>query len=215
MKRQGMVKAILFDFWGTLVEQGVRSPLKQVQTMLNIQLPFGEYVVRMERALMTKEFAGLHEAFAAVCQEFGLGCEERKIEQLVGLWNKSWMLAHLYDDVEEVLGQLQQNYQLILVSNTDCISVSRVLEKIPLHKYFQRMYFSCLQGCLKTDPQFLAHILKEISLTPGECVYVGDSLQSDLAPAERAGIKAILIDRQDRRDFFPKICSLRELERHL
>ena len=50
-----MVKAILFDFWGTLMEQGVRSPIQHVKNALQIDLPFSEYVVRMERAMMTEQ----------------------------------------------------------------------------------------------------------------------------------------------------------------
>ena len=67
-----MVKAILFDFWGTLVENGVHSPIKQVKNILNIRLPFSEYVIRMEKAMMTQEFSSLKDAFIAVGKEFNI-----------------------------------------------------------------------------------------------------------------------------------------------
>ena len=54
-----MTKIILLDFWGTLVENGVWSPTKQVRNILGIRMPFPEYVVRMERSMMTKEFSSL------------------------------------------------------------------------------------------------------------------------------------------------------------
>ena len=50
-----MVKAVIFDFWGTLMENGVWSPIKQVQQILQIDLPFSEYVGRMEQAMMTEK----------------------------------------------------------------------------------------------------------------------------------------------------------------
>ena len=41
-----MVKAILFDFWGTLVENGVRSPVKQVKWILMLKdMDFSEYII--------------------------------------------------------------------------------------------------------------------------------------------------------------------------
>lgn len=206
-----MVNAIIFDFWGTLVEQGVWSPVKQVQNILDIRMPFPEYVVRMERAMMTSKFEQLKDAFEAVAKEFGVPCPPHKMEQLIGMWNKSWMLAKPYEDVIGVLQQLRGEYTLILVSNTDCFGVQRVLDKFKLAQYFDKIYLSYDLGLLKTDKKFMKKILEENNLTPGESVVVGDSLQSDVETAQRAGITAILIDRKNARDFEPKIISLMEL----
>jgi HAD superfamily hydrolase (TIGR01549 family) len=206
------MKALLFDFWGTLVEQGVRSPLQQAQEILDIRLPFSDYVVRMEKAMMTKPFAELKEAFAAVCQEFGHTCSEEQLEQLVGLWNKSWMLAQPYEETLEILAALKQRYRLILVSNTDNVSVTRVLEKFQLAAWFERKFLSFELGLLKTDQTFFSHLLDECGLAIEDCVMVGDSLQSDIMPAKKIGMKAVLVDRRNKRDFTPKIINLRELE---
>ncbi|MEK6950984.1 MAG: HAD family hydrolase [Nanoarchaeota archaeon] len=206
------MKALLFDFWGTLVEQGVRSPLAQAQEILDLRLPFSEYVVRMEKAMMTKPFAELKEAFAAVCQEFGNTCSDEQLEQLVGLWNKSWMLAQPYEETLEVLQELKQRYRLILVSNTDNISVTRVLEKFQLSALFERKFLSFEVGLLKTDRSFFNQILDEVNLAMEDCIMVGDSMESDIMPAKKIGMKAVLIDRRNKRDFSPKVVNLRELE---
>ena len=206
-----MVKAILFDFWGTLVENGVWSPIKQVKNILRINLPFSEYVVRMEKAMMTTSFPTLKEAFLAICEEFSIKCDDRDLDKLIGMWNKSWMLAHPYEEVEKVLEQLQQEYDLYLISNTDSFSILNVLEKYSLNKYFKKEFLSFNIGTIKTDPHFLKIVLKETNLKKEDCIIVGDSLQSDITAAEKAGIKAILVDRKDRRDFDPKIKNLNEL----
>jgi len=150
-----MVKAILFDFWGTLVEIGIHSPIKQVKDILAIDLPFSDYVVRMEQAMMTQKFDFLTEAFKAICQEFQIEPTPEQIEQLIGMWNKSWMLSRPYYEVESVLAQLQSKYRLILISNTDCFSLPRALEKFKLGQYFEKMYLSFEQGILKNEPAFL------------------------------------------------------------
>ncbi len=41
---------------------------------------------------------------------------------------------------------------------------------------------------------------------------VGDSVPTDIIGARSAGIKAILLDRRNRREFLPKITNLRELK---
>lgn len=210
-----MAKALLFDFWGTLVETGIHSPIKQVQDILAIELPFSEYVVRMERAMMTTSFDSLRDAFLAICREFTIEPTEEQIEQLIGRWNKSWMLSQPYYEVEQVLAQLQNQYRLILISNTDCFSLLRALEKFKLQKYFEKVYLSFEQGILKTDPTFFDKIMKDLELVPEDCLIIGDSIESDIKAAQQAGIKAILIDRRNRRDFNPKIRNLRELARWL
>ena len=210
-----MTKAIIFDLWGTLVETGVWSPIKQVRNILGIRMPFSEYVVRMERAMMTKEFPSLKEAFESVCKEFQINCPEYKMENLIGTWNKSWMLAKPYQDVEEELTKLKEKYTLILACNSDAFSVPKVLEKFNLGQYFEKKYFSFETNFLKTDESFLRNIINELGLTVEDCVFVGDSLQSDIKAAEKVGMKAVLIDRKNKRDYKLKINNLKELEKEL
>lgn len=208
-----MTKAILLDFWGTLVDNGVRSPIKQVKYTFDIRLPFSQYVVRLENAMMKKQFANLTDAFEMVCQEFKV--DHKQVENMVGMWNKNWMLAAPYPDTIQGLEELQSKYKLILISNTDNFSVPNVLEKFNLKKYFHDIVLSCEVGSLKTEPQFIQSILEKHGLKKEDCVLVGDSLLSDIQAATAAQIKGILIDRRNTREFKPKITSLLELKDHL
>ncbi len=209
-----MTKVLLFDFWGTLVENGVWSPTKQVQHTLRIDLPFSEFVVRLEEAMMTKPFSSLHEAFKSVCLEFGV-TEEGDIDYLVGMWNKSWMLSSLYPETKTVLSKLKGKYRLILISNTDNFSIMRALDKFGLAEYFEKMFLSYEMGVIKTDESFYPTVLETLKVRADDCVMIGDSIQSDIEPAEQAGIRAILVDRKGRRDHKDKIGSLFELEKLL
>jgi putative hydrolase of the HAD superfamily len=210
-----MIKTIIFDFWGTLVENGVWSPIKQVRNILNIKLPFGEYVVRMEKAMMTSKKESLQEAFKEVCKEFTIDCSNQQMEELIGMWNKSWMLAKPYDEIEEMLKSLKEEYNLILVSNTDSFSLPSVLEKFDLEKYFNKKYLSFEVGMLKNDVKLIPSILEENDIKVKECVFIGDSIHSDMMAAKDAGIKGILVDRNGRRDFEPKIKNIMELKKYL
>jgi len=208
-----MVQAILFDFWGTLAEAGVWSPVKQVKNILGVKLPFSEYVIKMEKVLMTQKFTDLREAFTKVCNEFNVEPTEEVLEELIGVWNKSWMLAAPYEEVVETLQKLRENYQIILVSNTDCFAINKVLEKFGLTTLFDKMFFSYDLGMLKTDRGFFLKVMSEMNLNVNDCVMVGDSIQSDIMAAKALGMKAILIDRKNTREFHPKIKSLREVEK--
>ncbi len=210
-----MIKVLLFDFWGTLVETGVYSPTKQVQDMLRVHMPFGQYVVKMERAMMTQKFDSLREAFLAVGETFGMRVHGEVMEQLIGLWNKSWMLARPYEEIEEMLGELQKKYRLVLVSNSDVFSVPKVVEKYGLGKYFEKQFWSYEMGKIKTDEEFMQAVLRELNVDVQDCVFIGDSLHSDMAVATRAGMRGILMDRKSGREYSPKVKSLRELQAQL
>ena len=206
-----MTKTIFFDFWGTLVEQGVWSPIKQVQRILDIRIPFSEYVTRMQKAMMTSSFSELREAFNAVGKEFEISISEKKMEELIGMWNTSWMLAVLYEETVQALSELREEYTLVLVCNTDQFSVERVLDKFNMKAHFNHIFLSYQEGSLKTDEQFFPAILAKLNVSADDCVMVGDSIQSDILPAERAGLKTLLVDRKGRQESDKKIRNLREL----
>ena len=65
---------------------------------------------------------------------------------------------------------------------------------------------------IKTNPKMLSKILKENNLNPEDCVVIGDSLESDIFPAKNAGIKTVLVDRKNTREYHPKVMSLTELK---
>ncbi|MFH1276656.1 MAG: HAD family hydrolase [Candidatus Woesearchaeota archaeon] len=210
-----MIKTIFVDFWGTLIEQGVWSPIKHVRTILKMRMPFHEFVVRFEKAMMLKPFIDLREAFHNVGEEFNIDITDREMEELIGMWNKSWMLAKPFSEVEEVLNRLNEKYTLILVANTNKFSLEKVLDKFKLAPYFEKSFLSYQMGLLKTDKDFFPNIIKELNLNIDECVMVGDSIQSDMIAAQTAGLKAILVDRKDKREFDTKINNLKELEQKI
>ena len=95
---------------------------------------------------MTSKFFELKDAFLAVANEFKVRMTPHQLELLIGMWNKSWMLAQPYKEVKEVLEKLKKEHTLVLVSNTDCFSEIRVLEKFGLLKYFDKTFIP-MNGC--------------------------------------------------------------------
>lgn len=212
-----MVKAILFDFWGTLVENGVfPSPVRQVKYMLNLNsLPFPLYIIQFERAFMTKDYDDLYKAFDIVCKEFKIDAGQGLLDKLVGMWNKNKLLAKPFPDTIPALKKLKKDYKIILISNTDCFSVEAVMEKYDMKKLFDAMIFSYKVGMLKSNPKMFETALKKVKVKKEDAIMVGDSIESDVAGAENAGIKPILIDRNERREYKDKIKSLKELDKFL
>jgi HAD superfamily hydrolase (TIGR01493 family) len=210
-----MVKAIIFDLQGTLVENGVYpSPLRQIKNILRIDAPFSDFVMRFEKVLMIEKHPSLTDAFSTVCEEFHMQPKDFLLEKMVGLWNKNKLLSQLYPDTLQALTDLKSDYKLVLVANIDCFSKD-VIDRFKLGEYFDLMMLSCDTGLLKNDKKFYKIILDKLGLDAEDVLMVGDSLESDLDTARASGIRGVLIDRHNKREYAPKIVALTELTQHL
>jgi FMN phosphatase YigB (HAD superfamily) len=206
---------LVFDLQGTLIENGVfPSPLKQVQYILRIDIPFSDFVMRFEKVFMTRKYESLKEGFIAICEEFHLIPKEYLIDKLIGLWNTNKLLAKLYPDTLQSLEELRGRHKLVLLANIDCFSKD-IIERYKLNEYFDRMVLSCDTGFLKNDKKFYNTIMDAFDIKPADMVMIGDSIESDMDTAKGLGIKGILVDRKNRREYDPKVLSLNELSVHL
>jgi HAD superfamily hydrolase (TIGR01493 family) len=203
-----MVKAIIFDLQGTLVENGVYpSPVKQVRYILGIMQSFHEYVPEFEKVFMTKCYDSLSEGFKEVAAHFDLEPPEYVIEKLVGVWNKNKLLSKVFPETIDVLTELKKDHKLILVANIDCFSKD-IIEKYSLGQYFDHIFLSCDTGFLKTDPRLFEMVLEKSGLDKKDALMVGDSMESDIKSAEEAGITAVLVDRNNRMAYGRRISNL-------
>jgi len=212
-----MVQAILFDFWGTLVENGIYpSPVRQVRYILRLRVPFQEFIVKFEEAFMLKKFETLKAAFENVCKEFDVNPPPFVIDKLIGMWNKNMLLAKPFPETIKTLEELKKDYKLAIISNTDNFSLEPVLDKFDLRKYFDAIILSYEAGYLKSNNKMFEEAMKKLGIKKKkECIMVGDSMESDIAGAAKAKIHAVLVDRRNRREYETKINTLDELKTFL
>ncbi|WP_405325911.1 HAD family hydrolase [Leeuwenhoekiella sp. LLG6367-2.1] len=78
---------------------------------------------------------------------------------------------------------------------------------------FSDVFVSEELGVAKPNTEFYERALERLSFRPNEILYVGDSIKLDLEPAQKLGIKTLIIDRDN---FYPhlnsRISSLRNLK---
>ena len=206
------MKAIIFDFWGTLVEHGVKpSPIKQVKQLIAPRMGFTSFVVLFEQSLMTKPYNDLYEGFRVVLENFGKKPRRELLDKLIAIWNKNKLLAKPFPETINVLKELKKDYALGLMANTDSLSVPTIIEKYGIDKLMDSIAYSYKEGSLKSSGVLINKLMRELGVEKHELVVVGDSLQSDIEPAKKLGIKAILIDRNNSRKYEQKITNLEEL----
>jgi len=99
----------------------------------------------------------------------------------------------LYEDVLPTLSTLKKKYSLGILSNGNSYP-----ELCGLDEMFQFTVFSQDYGMEKPDPLIFEVALKEANCTKQQIIHIGDSLESDIAGANNAGIRCVWINREQK-----------------
>ncbi len=121
-------------------------------------------------------------------------------------WNA--LILHLPQYRIEILKNLQINYRLFLLSNTNKIHYDDYSEVIKrengikgLKPLFEKTYLSHEMGLRKPDPEIFQVVLSENNLVPKETLFIDDSPQH-IASAKTLGIVAYHLENEDIGDLF-------------
>lgn len=118
----------------------------------------------------------------------------------------------LFEDVPEVVNRLRQSgFKLAIASNFD----DRLHEVASGHeplRQFDAVWTSAELGFRKPSRSFYTQLSGKLRASPKEMVMVGDHPLNDVEAARAAGVRAVLIDREDRNENMPgRILSLGQL----
>ena len=105
--------------------------------------------------------------------------------------------AHPVEDAPAVLQELSARYKLCVATNgLTFMQTGRLAALRPL---FYRTFISEEMGCIKPDPAFFRAMTEQLRAPVSRCLMVGDSLGSDIAGANAAGMDCIWFDRRGER----------------
>jgi HAD superfamily hydrolase (TIGR01509 family) len=205
-------RAVFLDALGTIVE--LEPPWGHLATELGVEPD--ERLVGAVRKEMDYYAAHAHEGSdPAALADLRARCAallSRELEREVGV---EQMMAAIrfraYRDAAPALAALRRRgLTLVCVSNWD-YSLPEVLARCGLGGALDGVVTSAGSGARKPDPAIFATALALAGCDPAEALHVGDSPNEDVAGAQAAGVRAILIDR----DGGGEIASLAEIEDHL
>jgi len=104
----------------------------------------------------------------------------------------------LFDDVIPTLEALSARGVALGILSNFSPNCEDVLRQVGIHQYFSFFIVSALAGVEKPDPRIFDLGVRAANRPRTQIVYVGDSLFHDIEGAQRAGIDAILVDRNNR-----------------
>ena len=100
-----------------------------------------------------------------------------------------------YPDAAPALGRLRHlGVRTAIVSNWD-VSLRRILGEIGLGGLVDEIVVSAEAGEAKPAPGIYAEALRRLRRPAYRALFVGDSPETDIAGAQRSGLRAVLVDR--------------------
>ena len=204
----GATRAVLLDALGTLVE--LEPPWVHLAAELGVDE--GDDLARAVRKEMDYYKEHSHEgrdaesvaALRARCADI-LSWEldrEVPVETMMAAFR-----FRAYPDAAPALAGLRGGgLRLVCVSNWD-VSLTDVLEHSGLAELLDGVVTSAGSGSRKPDPVIFSQALEIAGCAAAEALHVGDTPEEDVAGADAAGIRALLLDRDGRGD----ISSLAEV----
>jgi len=200
-----MKKLLIFDAYGTLISTGNGS-VKAAERILALQ----DRVI--DASAFYKEWKKLHRrhideaisgGFIPECEIFAEDLRvlyerygiKRPYIQDVQIMLDSLENRKIFAEVKDAVEELRRQYRVVIGSTTDTAPLLGNLRSNRLD--VDAVYTSEMLRRYKPDPAFYRQILQCEGCEPEDAVFIGDSLQDDVAGPAAVGITTIWVNRKN------------------
>jgi putative hydrolase of the HAD superfamily len=192
-------RAVVFDLWDTLVDWPLAA-MAELNARWAERL--GLTAEELERRWREDHVRRNTEPLAACLRS--LGAVDGVVDELVALRLElaRSVLVPRPGAVETLaeLGARGIGRGLVSVCTED---VPLVWPETELAPHVDSAVFSATSGLMKPDARAYALACEELGVEPAEALFVGDGANDELAGAERAGLRAVLIHRPGEAPIWP------------
>ncbi len=191
-------KAVIFDLYGTLVDNFSSQAYDQVQEQMakTLNIPYPKFRQVMLETINDKSSGGYHaveENILEICRRLGIKADTIRIEQAaVPHYEFSKSTLVVESKVLEALDTLKSD-GLLLGLITNCRPpIPSAFRQSPLAQYIDVPVFSCEERIRK--PSYLIYEIacERLKVESHECLYVGDGSGEELTGAAAVGMLPIL-----------------------
>ena len=208
------LKAVLFDVDFTLARPGPElgpEGYLRVARRHGIELDVSRHeearAAALEKLEKHPDFRHDEELWIAFTERIvlGMGGDPSSARDIAREVENAWERSDnfdIYEDVEPVLTELRaRGLKIALVSNG-----ARDLREFVRHHGLDAdvTVASRYHGKVKPDPTIFRKALAQLGVGPEEAAMVGDHLEDDFEGAQALGLRAVLIDRENR---YPEIAE--------
>ena len=191
-------KAIIFDLYGTLVDNFSSQAYDQVQEQMAkaLDIPYPKFRQVMLETINDKSSDGYYaveDNILEICRRLSVKVNTIQIEQVVTLhYEFSESTLVIESKVLEALDTLKSD-GLLLGLITNCRPpVPSAFSQSSLAQYIDVPVFSCEERVKKPSQRIYQIACERLKIQPQECLYVGDGSGEELTGAAAVGMLPIL-----------------------
>ena len=186
-----MIKTLIFDFGNVFINLKLEEAVKNAFNILEIN-EFSEEMISFN-ALYEQGLITTNEFIEFYLDNF----PELTEEKMIDIWN--FMIEdfpkHRFEFLEKL--KTENNYNLILLSNTNELHINWIKENITFYKKFKacfnKFYLSHEIQFRKPNNDIFEFVLNENNLEGNECLFIDDT-KENTDTAEKLGIHCWNID---------------------
>lgn len=182
-----MIKAIIFDLWGTLGSNkiGLSSTLRKFYNIENVS----NYIRLYEESIQLRNWDTEEAMAESYLKAFDVPVSKKNIDFFIKTVKDGLKTSYLLDGMKELLEKLSKDYKLVLLSNTNNMSTN-ILTQWNVRDLFTKEIFSCYIGSLKPSKKNFDIVCKELNVKYEECIFT-DDMKENIIAANSLGIKGI------------------------
>lgn len=205
------IRAVIFDYYNTLIDIRTDEEKQDVFRFLSLYLQYygvnmSEQTLRTaldhekKRYLKTKNEAypevDLEVVFSNMLQKEEI-CNPYGAESCCKLFRLlSRERFQLFPDSLPVLKEIKRSgYPMAVVSDAQKVFCLEEGEMLGLNQFFDHIVLSTQYGFRKPDPRLFTIACNLLDVAPEQTVYVGDDPRKDVKGAQKAGMMAVLVNR--------------------
>ncbi len=192
-------KAVIFDLFGTLIENFTRSEYESILAEMAAILkapPNG--FLRLWLDSFFERTTGVHktqrESIEYICRTLDIEVSESQVAHALRVrQDYTARSVKPRPGSVEVLKQLKsEGYKTALISDCTC-EIPNVWDVTPFAPLFDVTVFSCKAGVKKPDPRIYHIATEQLGVVTHDCLYVGDGSSRELTGALQVGMHPVLI----------------------
>ena len=214
MGLSGQLKAVFFDFDGTLADDGdsIRQALNLACAVINRRWPeidatalatayrqvsdaaWGDYD-RHLRHLVAPE-AMLASVWRTALASWNVHDPDTEREAAAAYWNYRLQHCHPYPDVFPLLHDLSRRFPLYVLTNGAPEMQRAKVTASGLSSFFSLIFVGGDFPRGKPDQAIFQAALTAARCEPAQAVHIGDSLNHDIAGARNVGVLSVWLNRK-------------------
>ncbi|RJQ34153.1 HAD family hydrolase [Candidatus Parcubacteria bacterium] len=187
-----MIKAIIFDFDGVLVNRFTELSVESFCRTNHIDKKQFARISSQAAAGLDIGTKTEYQYFKIIAAQLNLKITPQEIKKFFITSDKKYIKKN--KEVYSLLNQLKKKYTIVLLSNVSQELAAR-LNKNNFYKNFDKKFFSYQLGSDKTDKNTWQYVLKKLNLKPEEIIFIDDS-QKNISLAKTLKINCLLYNKQ-------------------